>query len=125
MPATCVIIPHHRSCDMGFMTRRRFLESSVAGIAAAATTSVVSGRPAQAIGAGPLPPDVGAGSTAPVRPFQLSDVRLGAGLFQEKRDRMKNFIRQFDERRFLVPFNDNVGRPNPPGVSVVGGWEGT
>lgn len=110
---------------MGFMTRRRFLGSSAAGIAAAAT-GVVPGRPAraQALDTVTRPRYVGAGSTAPVRPFQLSEVRLGAGLMQEKRDRMKNFIRQFDQRRFLVPFNDNVGLPNPPGVPVVGGWEG-
>ncbi|HEU5353132.1 MAG TPA: LamG-like jellyroll fold domain-containing protein, partial [Actinocrinis sp.] len=108
------------------MTRRRFLGNSAAGIAAAAVTGLVPGGPARAqtVRAVTLPPYVGAGSTAPVRPFQLSSVRLGAGLFQEKRDRMKNFIRQFDERRFLVPFNSNVGLPNPPGVSAVGGWEG-
>jgi DUF1680 family protein len=107
------------------MTRRRFLGNSAA-IAAAAATGVAPGGPARAQTPAAVtpPPYVGAGSTAPVRPFQLSDVRLGAGLFQEKRDRMKNFIRQFDERRFLVPFNTNVGLPNPPGVSVVGGWEG-
>lgn len=111
---------------MSFMTRRRFLGSSAAGIAAAAATSVVPGAPAraQALGAATRARYVGPGSTAAVRPFQLADVRLGAGLFQEKRDRMKNFIQQFDERRFLVPFNDNAGLPNPPGVPVVGGWEG-
>ena len=80
-------------------------------------------RYADAVGAPTLPGYVGAGSTAPVRPFLLSDVRLGSGLFQEKRDRMKNFIREFDERRFLVLFNRNAGRPNPAGVPVVGGWE--
>ena len=111
---------------MRSMTRRRFLGNSAAGVAAAAVTGVVPGSPvrAQTAAAATAPPYVGAGSTAPVRPFLLSDVRLGAGLFQEKRDRMKNFIQQFDERRFLVPFNSNVGLPNPAGVSVVGGWEG-
>ncbi|WP_233512362.1 beta-L-arabinofuranosidase domain-containing protein [Micromonospora deserti] len=48
---------------------------------------------------------------------------LGDGLLQEKRDRMKNYLRQFDERRFLVLFNNQAGRPNPPGVPVPGGWE--
>jgi DUF1680 family protein len=71
-----------------------------------------------------LPPYVGAGSTAPVRPFPLQAVQLGASVFQEKRDRMRAFIRAFDVRRFLVPFNENAGRPNPPGVAQVGGWEG-
>jgi uncharacterized protein len=109
------------------MRRREFLQASAAGFAAAATTGALRGAPAHADTAGAaaesLPPYVGAGSTAPVRPFQLYDVRLGDGLFQEKRDRMKNFVRQFDERRFLVLFNNNSGRPNPPGVPVVGGWE--
>jgi len=54
---------------------------------------VLPAQPATAV-AQALPRYVGAGSTAPVRPFQLSDVRLGNGLFQEKRDRMKNFIRR-------------------------------
>lgn len=66
---------------------------------------------------------LGPGATAPVRPFELSEVRLGNGLLQEKRDRMKNFLRQYDERRFLVLFNNQAGRPNPAGVSVPGGWE--
>lgn len=123
---------------MRFISRRRFLGSSAAGIAAAsvlpsgaARARVIGARPGFA-GAAPGSASsfveagsyVGAGSTAPVRPFPLSAVRLGNGLFAEKRDRMKNFIRQFDERRFLVPFNDNVGLPNPPGVPIVGGWEG-
>src|SRR5690606_20430492 len=73
--------------------------------------------------ASPRVPYVGAGSTAPVRPFTLGDVTLGRGLLQEKRDRMKAYLRQFDERRFLVLFNNQAGRPNPPGVSVPGGWE--
>jgi DUF1680 family protein len=109
------------------MKRREFLAASAVGIAAAATTRALPGAAAHAETAGPgaqsLPPYVGAGSTASVRPFQLYDVALADSLFQEKRDRMKNFVRQFDERRFLVLFNNNAGRPNPPGVPVVGGWE--
>jgi DUF1680 family protein len=110
--------------------RRDFLRVSAA---AAATTAVggsmLSGAPvvnaaAAAAGSGGLPPYVGAGSTAPVRPFPLQAVRLGASVFQEKRDRMLAFIQAFDVRRFLVPFNENAGRPNPPGVQEVGGWEG-
>lgn len=58
-----------------------------------------------------------------VRPFQLYDVTLGNGLFQEKRDRMKSFLRMYDEHRFLVLFNNMAGRPNPPNVRVPGGWE--
>ncbi|KAL2872392.1 glycoside hydrolase family 127 protein [Aspergillus lucknowensis] len=65
----------------------------------------------------------GPGSAAPVRPFPLDQVRLGPGLLQEKRDRIKSFIRAYDERRFLILFNEQAGRPNPPGISVPGGWE--
>ncbi|KAJ4374646.1 hypothetical protein N0V86_007519 [Didymella sp. IMI 355093] len=67
--------------------------------------------------------DVGPGATAPVRPFQLDEVRLGDGLLQEKRDRVKNFIRTYDERRFLVLFNTVAGRPNISDLEPPGGWE--
>lgn len=67
--------------------------------------------------------DAGPGATAPVRPFRLDQVQLGPGLLQEKRDRVKNFISSYDERRFLVLFNNEAGRPNPSGVSPPGGWE--
>src|SRR3569833_229346 len=70
-----------------------------------------------------VPPDPGTGGTAPVRPFRLDQVRLGGGLLQEKRDRIKRFLREYDERRFLVLFNNQAGRPNPRGVSPPGGWE--
>ncbi|KAI1368100.1 hypothetical protein F5Y08DRAFT_296527 [Xylaria arbuscula] len=67
--------------------------------------------------------DIGPGSTAPVRPFSLDQVQLGNGLLQEKRDRIKAFLRSYDERKFLVLFNNQAGRPNPSGVTPPGGWE--
>ncbi|RYP13973.1 hypothetical protein DL765_006639 [Monosporascus sp. GIB2] len=67
--------------------------------------------------------DPGPGGTAPVRPFRLDQVRLGDGLLQEKRDRIKWFLQEYDQRRFLVLFNNQAGRPNPEGVSAPGGWE--
>ncbi|KAK7187690.1 hypothetical protein DPSP01_004525 [Paraphaeosphaeria sporulosa] len=67
--------------------------------------------------------DPGPGGTAPVRPFRLDQVQLGNGLLQEKRDRIKEFVQAYDERRFLVLFNNQAGRPNPDGVEVPGGWE--
>ncbi|KAH8894510.1 DUF1680-domain-containing protein [Thozetella sp. PMI_491] len=70
-----------------------------------------------------IPADPGPGGTAPVRPFRLDQVRLGDGLLQEKRDRMKEFLREYDERRFLVLFNNQANRPNPDGVDPPGGWE--
>ncbi|KAI1435890.1 hypothetical protein GGR50DRAFT_267848 [Xylaria sp. CBS 124048] len=70
-----------------------------------------------------LAEDLGPGSTAPVRPFRLDQVRLGDGLMQEKRDRVKSFIQDYDQRKFLVLFNNQAGRPNPEGVTPPGGWE--
>ncbi|KAI1375354.1 acetyl-CoA carboxylase [Hypoxylon crocopeplum] len=70
-----------------------------------------------------VPADPGPGGTAPVRPFRLDQVRLGDGLLQEKRDRIKDFLQEYDEQRFLVLFNNQAGRPNPDGVSPPGGWE--
>lgn len=72
---------------------------------------------------GDVAADPGPGGTAPVRPFRLDQVRLGSGLLSEKRDRIKGFLREYDERRFLVLFNKEAGRPNPDGVDVPGGWE--
>ncbi|KAF2964032.1 hypothetical protein GQX73_g9528 [Xylaria multiplex] len=76
-----------------------------------------------AIHAEALAIDLGPGATAPIRPFPLNQVRLGNGLLQEKRDRIKSFIRSYDERKFLVLFNNQAGRPNPSGVTPPGGWE--
>ncbi|MEV5695615.1 beta-L-arabinofuranosidase domain-containing protein [Micromonospora globbae] len=119
--------------DKVSVNRRQLLQASAAGVVAVAATTALPTAAAHAApeagaasGPSPLgvtPPDPGPGGTAPVRPFPLRDVRLGDGLLQEKRDRMKNFLRQYDERRFLVLFNNQAGRPNPPGVSVPGGWE--
>ncbi|RWA14070.1 hypothetical protein EKO27_g1034 [Xylaria grammica] len=76
-----------------------------------------------AIQAEVLAVDLGPGSTAPVRPFALNQVQLGDGLLQEKRDRIKSFLRSYDERKFLVLFNNQAGRSNPQGVTPPGGWE--
>src|SRR5262245_46257867 len=96
------------------VTRRTFMRTSAAGAAALATAKTMPSASAvpesSPTTAAALPPYVGAGSTAPIRPFPLNDVTLGAGLFQEKRDRMKSFLRQYDERRFLVLFNNMAGR---------------
>ncbi len=109
------------------------MRASAVGVASAATAGSLAtahaAPPATAATAAArvpvrdLPPYVGAGSTAPIRPFTLPQVALGPGLFQEKRDRIKRFVERYDERRFLVLFNDTAGRPNPPGVTVPGGWE--
>ena len=56
-------------------------------------------------------------STAAIRPFPITQVALGPGLLKEKQDRMVAFARNYDERKFLVLFNQLAGRPNPSGVT--------
>ncbi|MFD0525903.1 beta-L-arabinofuranosidase domain-containing protein [Paractinoplanes durhamensis] len=113
---------------MTSLSRRHLLQLSALG---AASTGFAAALPADlAWAAAPglaeglaAAGDVGPGSTAPIRPFPLADVRLGNGLLQSKRDRTKAFLRAYDERRFLVLFNNQAGRTNPSGVAVPGGWE--
>ncbi|GIF23769.1 DUF1680 family protein [Actinoplanes tereljensis] len=100
------------------MNRRHLLQLSALGAASAGLFPLLPTGAALAAA-----PDLGPGSTAPVRPFPLKDVRLGTGLLQTKRDRTKAFLRTYDERRFLVLFNNQAGRTNPSGVAVPGGWE--
>ncbi|MFT7839773.1 glycoside hydrolase family 127 protein [Saccharothrix sp. BKS2] len=104
-------------------SRRLFLHASVVGTATVAGGVLPGTRPEAVAAPVAAPPQAGPGGTAPVRPFPLRDVRLGTGLLSEKRDRTKAFLRAYDERRFLVLFNDQAGRPNPSGVAVPGGWE--
>src|SRR4051812_27150612 len=113
------------------MRRRDFVRASAGaslgvmtagGLFKAAEAAAAPGRGA-AGGPGSLAPYVGAGSTAAIRPFPLTQVALGPGLLKEKQDRMLSFFRGYDERKFLVLFNQLAGRPNPTGVTAPGGWE--
>ncbi len=109
--------------DVRFHRRRLLQASALSAVAVAgATVSPTATEAAAAAGLATAEPP-GLGATAPIRPFGLREVRLGNGLLQEKRDRIKNFLLQYDHRRFLVLFNNQAGRPNPPGVSLPGGWE--
>ncbi|KAJ4364853.1 hypothetical protein N0V95_000602 [Ascochyta clinopodiicola] len=93
--------------------------ASAAIVTPGATHAILEGIPAVAN----ISSDVGPGATAPVRPFRLDQVRLGEGLLQEKRDRVKSFVRTYDERRFLVLFNEVAGRANSSTLAPPGGWE--
>ena len=46
---------------------------------------------------------------AAVRPFKLSDVILGPGVFARKRELILNFERGYDERRYVNVFRANAG----------------
>lgn len=104
---------------MAFSPRRLLLQALTLGAAAVLGSDAHSVRASAA----DVPADPGPGGTAPVRPFRLDQVKLGDGLMQEKRDRIKEFIQEYDERKFLVLFNNQAGRPNPDGVTPPGGWE--
>ena len=65
-----------------------------------------------------------------VRPFQLTQVSLGDGLFQQKRDRMLNYARNYGGEtdifagpdRLLSIFRANAGL-DTKGAEPVGSWE--
>ena len=61
-----------------------------------------------------------------LRPFKLSDVTLGPGVFARKRDLILNFARGYDERRYVNVFRANAGLRTIAGVTPLpaGGWEG-
>ena len=115
------------------MRRRDFMRASAGASLSAIVASGLTKAPAAfaapgggeaaAGGAGSLAPYVGMGSNAKIQPFTLDSVALNTGLLKEKQDRMLSFFRGYDERKFLVLFNQLAKRPNPAGVSAPGGWE--
>lgn len=111
------------------MNRREFVRASAVG---AATIAVAAHgvNPAPAVPIQPaaapatsLPPYVGAGSTAPVRPLPFANVRLADGLLKEKQDLMLDFIRRYDENRMLIAFRENAGLPFDTTLERPGSWE--
>jgi len=100
---------------------RRLLQTLIFGAVAVTCSSATTAATGNVMTG--VSSDRGPGSNAPVRPFRLDQVRLGDGLLQEKRDRIKQFLREYNEKRFLVLFNNQAGRPNPRGLSAPGGWE--
>ena len=103
------------------MRRRDFVRASAGaslGVMAAGGLLKVADAgaapgPSAAGGPGSLAPYVGAGSTAAIQPFPLTQVALGTGLLREKQDRMVSFARGYDERKFLVLFNQLAGPAEP------------
>jgi hypothetical protein len=74
-----------------FNPRRLFVVLGVAATISNGSSYVMTGSNSAV--------DQGPGSTAPVRPFRLDQMQLGGGLMQEKRDRIKEFLKVYDERR--------------------------
>lgn len=96
------------------------------GAAAAALPWLPSLASAAATAAeGPMTSALAAAAAA-VRPFKLSDVSLGPGVFARKRELILNFARGYDERRYVNVFRANAGLRPLDGVVPLpaGGWEG-
>ncbi|WP_395400810.1 beta-L-arabinofuranosidase domain-containing protein [Arthrobacter sp. UC242_113] len=94
------------------------------GAAAAVLPWLPSFASAAATAAAPMTTALAA--AAVVRPFRLSDVSLGPGVFARKRELILNFARGYDERRYLNVFRANAGLRPLDGVVPLpaGGWEG-
>jgi DUF1680 family protein len=88
-----------------------WLTPQAASSAAAAAPAVLSGSLSTALS---------------VRPFKLAQVGLGAGVFSRKRQLILDFLRDYDERRYLNVFRANAGLKPIEGVVPLpsGGWEG-
>jgi uncharacterized protein len=64
-------------------------------------------------------------------PFGLKQVSLGRSVFQQKRDRILSFAKNYPGTggvldgpdRLLYNFRANAGLPNPPGSTWPGGWD--
>ncbi|MDX8036648.1 glycoside hydrolase family 127 protein [Lentzea sp. BCCO 10_0856] len=58
-----------------------------------------------------------------LRPFELSEVALGEGVFSKKRDLVLAYARGYDVNRLLQVFRANAGL-DTLGAVAPGGWEG-
>ena len=93
---------------MGVWKRRDFLAR------AAATAALgVASRLAEA--------GVPSGTPFRVRPFPLSAVRLGPGLFREAVERNRRYVMSLDPDRLLHMFRVTAGLPTT--AQPLGGWE--
>ena len=96
---------------MGLSRRRDFL----AGAAATAALGAASRFVEAAAGAAPSPVAYRA------RPFPLSAVRLGPGLFRDALERNRRYVMSLDPDRLLHMFRLTAGLPST--ASPLGGWE--
>ena len=107
---------------------RRSLFRAAALVAATPVISAIPvGRAAAASGASAAAVAVAAGLPVPsawaVRPFELDDVKLGQGVFADKRQLMLDHGRGYDVNRLLQVFRANAGL-STGGAVAPGGWEG-
>lgn len=108
-------------------SRRRLLQLGALA-ATAPTVLTIPTTSAAAATAGTESGGAGGGS-AGVKPFALDQVALGEGIFQQKRDRMLNYARNYPGTggvldgpdRMLHLFRANAGLPAP--ATWPGGWD--
>ncbi|WP_155059170.1 beta-L-arabinofuranosidase domain-containing protein [Streptomyces blattellae] len=103
---------------------RRFLLQAAA---LAATTPPLSLAASGRAAAAPAAPAAAAAADAPAtwttQPFALDEVRLGQGMFADKRQLMLDHARGYDVNRLLQVFRANAGL-STGGAVAPGGWEG-
>jgi uncharacterized protein len=100
------------------LSRRRLLQA--AGVAAVATTapSLFTAPAAHAASVPPARADIGAAA----QPFDLGQVRLTTGRWQENQSRTLSYLRFVDVDRLLYNFRMNH-RLSTNGAAALGGWE--
>src|SRR3982751_2631480 len=102
------------------LNRRQLLRA--AGVSALASTvggtSLLAASPASAAGLPPTRSDIGVSAY----PFDLGQVRLTAGRFQDNENRTLNYLRFVDVNRLLYVFRANH-RLSPGGATANGGWD--
>ena len=110
------------------MTRRRLLKSAALGAAALALPHVpalashATALPEAALP--PLPADkIASAVPAKAVPFDLADVRLLPGLFQDAQTRDGAYLLSLEPDRLLHFFRTNAGLPAK--AAPYGGWEGS
>ncbi|MER5215603.1 beta-L-arabinofuranosidase domain-containing protein [Streptomyces sp. NPDC002838] len=97
------------------LSRRHLLQAAALAAATPAISFAATGR---AVAAAPEAPSVWT-----VKPFGLEDVRLGQGVFADKRQLMLDHARGYDVNRLLQVFRANAGL-STRGAVAPGGWEG-
>ena len=105
------------------MKRRDFLKTSAAAAGGAIVYSLLPDTPAQAALPAPAPSPWVVTPQAPgrVQPFDLADVRLLPGPFQEARDRGTAYLLALAPDRLLHGFRTEAGLPAK--APAYGGWE--
>jgi hypothetical protein len=106
------------------VSRRNVLRLGAAAAALPWLPSLAAATTAAAA-QGPMATANGLASAITVRPFNLSDVTLGPGVFARKRELILKFARGYDERRYINVFRANAGlQPIAGETPLPAGGEG-